>query len=71
MAAECAAYLIPPIPFWRFAVAIKEWPDMAARPFYRRAAAFAWADEVRDLVPHLTVVVLRRTIGGVEVVDAR
>ena len=55
------------LPFWRWAVAIEERPDLPALPFYRRISALTFADIVRDEFPERSVLLLHRTIRGVEV----
>lgn len=52
------------LPFWRYAVAIKERPDLPAIPFYRRASALLFRDEVRERFPKRTVALLKRTPRG-------
>ncbi len=61
-----AAYSVLALPFWRFAVTIEERPDLPAIPFYRKASALLFVDEVRERCPERTVTLLRRTWSGVE-----
>lgn len=68
---ERTAYSVLALPFWRFAVAIEERPDLPAIPFYRRAAALAMLDEARERFPERTVQLLRRTWGGIEVTGSK
>lgn len=66
------AYSVAFLPFWRFAVAIDERPDLPAIPFYRLAAAEVFHDDLRERFPERTITILRRTFRGtVEVVNAK
>jgi hypothetical protein len=59
------------LPFWRWAVALEERPDLPAVPFYRKASALAFADESVDRFPQRTTIVLKRVWGAVVVDYAR
>lgn len=48
-------------PFWRWAVCLEHRPDIPAIPYYRRAAADAFAAESRAAFPTATTLVLKRT----------
>lgn len=63
------AYAVVSVPFWRWAVALKERPDLPAVAFYRRASAEVFADECRNRFPARTTQLLRRVFGGVEVFE--
>jgi hypothetical protein len=62
-------YLIASMkPFWRWAVAPQNRPDIPGIPFYRKAGALAFYDSVRADLPDSPPVLLRRRWGrGVEV----
>lgn len=68
---ERTEYSVLTFPFWRWAVAIDERPDLPAIAFYRRAAAEAFRDEATRSVPDRTIVLLRRTWRGVKVVKMK
>lgn len=57
-------------PFWRYATACLERPDIAAIPYWSKASAMAFADEANAAFPHHTAVVLRRRWRHVEIVDS-
>lgn len=69
---ERTAYRVAAIkPFWRWAVAPSERPDIPGIPFYRKAAALAFYDKVRAELPSPPFgapVLLRRRWRRVEVV---
>lgn len=55
-------------PFWRYAVALDDRPDLAAIPHFTKASALACLDEVRAELPWAKHVLLRRRpFGRVEV----
>ena len=60
--------LVEQLPFWRWAVAIAERPDLPAVAFYRKASACSFASEVKRCFPDRTVQLLRRRLVGVETV---
>jgi hypothetical protein len=58
------AYIVAKVvPFWRYAVALDERPDLPAVPFFSKAAALAFVDESREQFPERTTVLLRRRFG--------
>jgi hypothetical protein len=60
------AYAVLALPFWRWAVAMDERPDLPAIPFYRKASALVFRDECRERFPERRVVLLRKRFSGVE-----
>lgn len=47
-------------PFWRYAVAMDERPDLPAISFFSRSAAMVFYDELRSEFPQRTAVLRRR-----------
>lgn len=72
---ERTAYQIAGMkPFWRWAVAPSERPEIPGIPYYRKASALAFYDEVRAELPSPEfappVLLRRRSRGRVEEVAA-
>lgn len=64
---ERSAYLVLQVPFFRWAVAINERPDLPAMAFYRKVSAMAFRDECAANFPDRSVVLLRRSLRGLEI----
>ena len=59
-------------PFWRYAVALWDRPDLAAIPFTRKSAALCCLDQMCAELPSSRPVLLRRLLlGRVDVVSER
>jgi hypothetical protein len=54
-------------PFWRYAVALDDRPDLPAIPYYRKAAALAFYDESRADLPWADTVLLKKRFRTVTV----
>jgi hypothetical protein len=69
---ERTAYAVAGLkPFWRWAVAMDERPDLPAIPYYRKADALAFYDDSALCFPERTTVLLRRRLRArVEVIKS-